>query len=272
MHPAPARPARFLTFSQASHHAGRRPVRGTSSTRHLTLTSLPGSSCDPAQSDQTYFFRHLQEIQSRQRLSAARGIRRTPMWGSWGSSPFPSYWVNQNPRVPAEASAHEPHTPAAPGKSGQRSEPPPFPPPQVQSVTSKTLWPRGEPRKFSLASRSSLSFPMLLQRESVPAESQAYLATSCGPCLSCLRRQHPATHGRPLVFGHGPPSHVCPLEKESSDLDCPSLPFGSSRAGGFSILCAQCPSLSGGGLREAGPGSRSEAARGSEVAQARPVR
>lgn len=66
---------------------------------------------------------------------------------------------------------------------------------------------------------------MFLQGETVPAERQAYLATSCGPCLSCLRRQHPATHGRPLVFGHGPPSHVCPLEKESSDLDCPSLPF-----------------------------------------------
>lgn len=77
--------------------------------------------------------------------------------------------------------------------------------------------------------------------------ARPYLATSCGPCLSSLRQQRPATRGHPLVFGHGPPSHVCPLEKDISDLDCPhSTSLNSSsgrfwRAGG--LPCSQPPAL-----------------------------
>lgn len=57
-------------------------------------------------------------------------------------------------------------------------------------------------------------------------------------------------HGHPLFFGHGPPSHVCPLEKDISDLDCPHLCLSELQQervleGGFSTLCSQPPFSSG---------------------------
>lgn len=84
----------------------------------------------------------------------------------------------------------------------------------------------------------------------VPESS--YLATSCGPCLSCLHQQRPAMHGHPQFFGHGPPSHVCPLERNISDLDCPHLCLleqqqQSALELGFSILCSQPPIPTGSG-------------------------
>lgn len=77
-----------------------------------------------------------------------------------------------------------------------------------------------------------------------PTPALTYPATSCGPCLSCLHQQRPATHGHPLFSDHGPPSHVCPLEKDVSDLDCPHL--RSSEQPQQAVLAAPTPSGSGG--------------------------
>lgn len=80
-----------------------------------------------------------------------------------------------------------------------------------------------------------------------PSPALTYPATSCGPCLSCLHQQRPATHGRPLFSDHGPPSHVCPLEKDVSDLDCPHL--RSSEQPQQAVLTAPTPSGSGGCMK-----------------------
>lgn len=107
-------------------------------------------------------------------------------------------------------------------------------------------WRAGRETTTDWKEQAQLELPGRFSTNTSPS-ARPYLATSCGPCLSFLRQQRPATRGHPLVFDHGPPSHVCPLEKDISDLDCPhsAPPNGSNggfwRAGG--IPCSQPPAL-----------------------------
>ena len=184
---------------------------------------------------------------------SARGAQRTPTRGSRDSSTLPEPPSGPRPRRPPRM-----HTPAVLAERRQRGATCahialpvpdgfcPFPlPPHIQPVMSRT------PRRDSRGSRSrpreagrraktgvkqvELSLPGAPPRRQTRPRLRAspHLATSCGPCLPCLRQQHPATHGHPLFFGRGPPSHVCPLGKDASDLDCPLCALQNSRRHGF---------------------------------------
>ena len=101
---------------------------------------------------------------------------------------------------------------------------PTAPLPPTQCRESKAEWWAKQSASPTLRSRGTSSCPVLLQKDAAgPLRTSPHLATSCGPCPSCLHQQRPARHGPPLFCGRGPPTLVCPLEKDISDLDCPHL-------------------------------------------------
>ena len=130
---------------------------------------------------------------------------------------------------------------------------PTAPLPPTQCRESKAEWWAKQSASPTLRSRGTSSCPVLLQKDAAgPLRTSPHLATSCGPCPSCLHQQRPARHGPPLFCGRGPPTLVCPLEKDISDLDCPHLGLpGQQRHWVWEGRLAFCdPSpLSNGGLQ-----------------------
>lgn len=59
----------------------------------------------------------------------------------------------------------------------------------------------------------------------VQQEPLPYLATACDPGPPCHCRRRPATPAHPPAAGCGPPTRVCPLERDISDLGCPGSGF-----------------------------------------------
>lgn len=66
-----------------------------------------------------------------------------------------------------------------------------------------------------------------------------HLAISCDHAPSCLHQLCPAMPGHLQVSGHAPPSHACPLERDTSDLCCHIMASTDGTARGAQVLTRQ---------------------------------